>query len=439
MEHWDVERLLQGVPPDQRAQVWAEVSGIEPLLRASKGLYEELVAKLQHAEKTEWMGDIARDAPRVGFPGAEPVDHEALARVLGAFCLWHPSVCYCQPMGFIAGFLLSQLSEEHTFFVMIRFHLFQCREYWSRGMIGWKVDEKILTDQLELELPALVEHLVKLGMVPAMVFTPWLQCLFVSHLDREAAARVWDLMICCGVHFVHSLTLALFRSVEQQLLAANSPMVVFQLLKCPIAAGQLEEVLREALAREPELKLHYTEQRHLCRTTVVAGVRELFERHYRTQWECPSLPAPAESPNSSPQPSPPLRGADGTLRRGSTALAKGHVERLQNVSKAHASPPPTPGSPVKSVGQSSVRARDDSVVRRTTGARAMTDELSLEIDQGLPEVLDDVEAVPDLKGHTGIDSPLGGQVIQITLLALCMLATICIIFWEFKGFHVTGA
>ena len=64
-------------------QVWAEVSGIEPLLRASKGdsaaslvdaalsglsglllllsgLYEELVAKLQHAEKTEWMGDIAR-------------------------------------------------------------------------------------------------------------------------------------------------------------------------------------------------------------------------------------------------------------------------------------------------------------------------------------------------------------------------------------------
>ena len=39
------------------------------------------------------------------------------------------------------------------------------------SLCGAPVDEEILTAQLELELPALVQHLVKLGMQPAMVPT----------------------------------------------------------------------------------------------------------------------------------------------------------------------------------------------------------------------------------------------------------------------------
>merc|ERR1712127_259450 len=91
-------QLALGIEPQHRAQVWLAVSGAAARCHRSGGLYPSLLERLSK-EKPHLSDDIDRDIPRA-FPMDTEfnTEHnlEKLRRVLYAFCLWHPSVYYCQ-------------------------------------------------------------------------------------------------------------------------------------------------------------------------------------------------------------------------------------------------------------------------------------------------------------------------------------------------------
>eukprot|EP00656_Telonema_subtile_P016719 TRINITY_DN18856_c0_g1_i1.p1 TRINITY_DN18856_c0_g1~~TRINITY_DN18856_c0_g1_i1.p1 ORF type:complete len:427 (-),score=53.86 TRINITY_DN18856_c0_g1_i1:272-1552(-) len=403
---WDMERLMQGVnPPDLRPQVWCQVSGIHVREVNNEGLYGQLLQlSEQGVLSEECAGDIDRDVPRVASNDVN--SQPALCRVLRAFCLWHPSVCYCQPLCFIGGFLLNILGEEHAFLGLVQLHISQCRGYWTRGMVGWKVDEKILTEQLKTTHPQLHSHISSLGVHPGMVFTPWIQTLFVSHTSLEDCARLWDVMLCSGVHFLHSVGLSAFRCNEARFMSAKSAPELFQIARVPIPEGELESVIREAVAMEPLIEMRYAQARAEIYSETRDEVKRLHSRHFREelQWH---EPPPEDYAHHMDLPDP-----GHLLRR--------QVEHLHT--KARCSPPATPTS--KTVGVS--RERVGSSVSTSRRAGVKTDPLSsceLDTERGLGELLSGGRKAIDAQNRTD------GYVLT-ALIGLCVVGMLFIYCFE---------
>lgn len=260
-ESWDIETLMGGITPtESRPQVWEQISGLDIRSEVYAMEYEAMLVRLdQGALSAECAGDIDRDVPRVNF--GEPLSQPALQRVLKAFCLWHPSVCYCQPLCFIAGFLLRCLNEERAFYGLIQLHISQCRGYWTRGMVGWKVDEQILGEYIRDSLPSVHAHLQSNRVQPAMVFTPWLQTLFVAHGEPSDCERLWDVMLAAGVHFLHAVAAVLFRRTQPALLQTSSAPEMFQLFARPLPPGEIDHLVKEAVAIEPAIHNRYKQVR----------------------------------------------------------------------------------------------------------------------------------------------------------------------------------
>ena len=100
---------------------------------------------------------------------------------------------------------------------------------------GCTVDELILSELIESKLARLHAHFGQLGLNSGMVHTlqfiwiltrpqivtPWLQTLFVAHLNREDALKLWGVMLISGVHFMHSAAMALLKINEDQLVLSR--------------------------------------------------------------------------------------------------------------------------------------------------------------------------------------------------------------------------
>lgn len=143
--------------------------GLTSIMMKNKGKYDDLVAKTQKNEEDSQLGDenktvwdaIERDLKRT-FPkhsmfreqqeektAEEPNDDEtkevqvptddsdanvikrdepygkqALRRLLRAYSIYDGEVGYCQGMNFIAGMLLTFMSEEESFWLMVGMYLY---------------------------------------------------------------------------------------------------------------------------------------------------------------------------------------------------------------------------------------------------------------------------------------------------------------------------
>eukprot|EP00658_Telonema_sp_P-2_P071153 TRINITY_DN60465_c0_g1_i2.p1 TRINITY_DN60465_c0_g1~~TRINITY_DN60465_c0_g1_i2.p1 ORF type:complete len:226 (+),score=41.32 TRINITY_DN60465_c0_g1_i2:77-754(+) len=157
--------------------------------------------------------------------------------------------------------------------------------YWTRGMIGWKVDERILTDYIERQLPGVFNHITSMGIQPGMVFTPWLQTLFVSHLPASTVVRLWDCMLGSAVHFLHAVAIAAFRRKSTQLLETRGACEVIKLFSQPFDPDNLDQVLEEALALESSVKEYFLQARELVYPEVVEAARDLHESHYKSAFD----------------------------------------------------------------------------------------------------------------------------------------------------------
>lgn len=134
--------------------------------------------------------------------GEGPI-HDALRRMLCAFCVEHPVDTYLQSMNFIAGFMLlvfGREGEERAFwcFELLCAHMFA--GYYTCDMATLRGDCDLLRTLLEERKPALSAHLMHLGGVDiAALFVPrWLLCMYLNCFPTDIVVRVWDAMITEG-------------------------------------------------------------------------------------------------------------------------------------------------------------------------------------------------------------------------------------------------
>ena len=193
-----------GVPESLRCAVWTACSGAmtkkkEALTVLSLDQSDALelsyhfFVKQGLTLKNEASGVIEVDVPRTG---CEEALFEPVRRVLLAFAAKNPELGYCQSMNFIAAALLRYCDEESAFWILCSLLEDILPEgYYTRNMVGIRVDMLVLNSLVMRYLPNLHKHLSEHNVDLSPVSMNWFLCLYVNTLPANARDRVLDCLL----------------------------------------------------------------------------------------------------------------------------------------------------------------------------------------------------------------------------------------------------
>ena len=241
-QHRDWERVSKavraGVPPALRCAVWSTCSGAigkksqvaAELGQTPDSLYPSFTAQgllLQN----EASGVIDVDVPRTGCAEALL---EPLRRVLLAFAVKNPQIGYCQSMNFIVATLLEFCDEESAFWILCSLVEDMLPEnYYTRNMVGVRVDMLVLTSLVKLHLPILHAHLVEHDIDLSPFTMGWFLCLYVNTLPNPSLHRVLDCLLHEGSKVLFRTALAILQLLESCLLGVHSVAKAYEILRSP--------------------------------------------------------------------------------------------------------------------------------------------------------------------------------------------------------------
>jgi hypothetical protein len=140
--------------------------------------------------------DSAMDAA-LAIPGAGDV-HDALRRLLRAFCVAHPELGYLQSMNFVAAFqllVMSRREEEAAFWAFEALVTRFLRGYYAPDMGILRVDCAVVNGLLGVRMPALAGHLEEVGLDLTLFLPRWLLCVFLNCFPADITVRVWDCVL----------------------------------------------------------------------------------------------------------------------------------------------------------------------------------------------------------------------------------------------------
>ena len=132
---------------------------------------------------------------------------DALRRVLRAYSLYDSDIGYCQGMNFVTAMMLTFLSEEEAFWLLVvvmNNKPYKLRELFAEDMRGTLELLYIAEKLIKQFVPKLAKHLETEGLHVSMFITPWLLTLYTSTFPFDLVVRVWDsfLVEVCGLLFV---------------------------------------------------------------------------------------------------------------------------------------------------------------------------------------------------------------------------------------------
>lgn len=239
-----------GVPESLRCAVWTACSGAmtkkkEALTVLSLDQSDALelsyhfFVKQGLTLKNEASGVIEVDVPRTG---CEEALFEPVRRVLLAFAAKNPELGYCQSMNFIAAALLRYCDEESAFWILCSLLEDILPEgYYTRNMVGIRVDMLVLNSLVMRYLPNLHKHLSEHNVDLSPVSMNWFLCLYVNTLPANARDRVLDCLLHEGSKVLFRVALALLRFMEPALLSAHGVAAVYDMLRSPALEDDLVE------------------------------------------------------------------------------------------------------------------------------------------------------------------------------------------------------
>ncbi|XRB15727.1 Rab-GAP TBC domain-containing protein [Pseudoscourfieldia marina] len=172
--------------------------------------YDDALACAKHLSP-ELVECITRDLHRT-FP-EHPLlrakhGQTALLRVLTAFAAYDPETNYCQGMGFLAGMLLTRVTEPDAYMLLCRYMR------GARGLYGSSMaDVAPLLDKLEAvatrRQPELMLRLHQLGISPAIYASSWFLTCFACSMPLAFAERVMDMCLLSNEPLIVLLRVAL--------------------------------------------------------------------------------------------------------------------------------------------------------------------------------------------------------------------------------------
>jgi Rab-GTPase-TBC domain len=157
--------------------------------------------------------------------GMLPPGQAALRRVLLAL-----SRCtadgYCQSHNYLAAWCLlvfTPAREEDAFWTLRAVLEQRCApDTFGAHLKGMHVELGTLGRLAAAKLPRVASRLAALEVVPSLYATDWMLCLFVGVLPTETALRVWDAFLAEGLKMWHRVALALLKTGQAAVLAADN-------------------------------------------------------------------------------------------------------------------------------------------------------------------------------------------------------------------------
>lgn len=156
----------------------------------------------------ELAHEIDRDVHRTTIIGEE--SWAPLRRVLLAYALKNRDIRYCQGMHILAALLLKYLTEETAFWSLAV--LLECLlpEYHVSSMIGLHMDCAVLEKLLGERNPALLEHLVAMGINMQVICTKVSSVNFDDELRFRHIAGVYIQIFRC-YSYSNNIQIFIFR------------------------------------------------------------------------------------------------------------------------------------------------------------------------------------------------------------------------------------
>ena len=241
-QHRDWERVSKavraGIPPALRCAVWSTCSGAigkksqvaSELGEMPDSLYPSFASQGSSLQNEASLV-IDVDVPRTGCAEALL---EPLRRVLLAFAFKNPQIGYCQSMNFIVAALLEHCDEESAFWIFCSLVEDMLPEnYYTRNMIGVRVDMLVLNSLVKSYLPTLHAHLVEHEVDLAPFTMGWFLCLYVNTLPSPSLHRVLDCLLHEGSKVLFRTALSILRLLESCLLDVRSMAKVYEILRSP--------------------------------------------------------------------------------------------------------------------------------------------------------------------------------------------------------------
>ena len=226
-----------------RAEQWPRACGASTSRREFTGHFHALVElRSDETHALEVCAQIEKDLPRVGgaFDGLDltpgGVAWNALRRVLLAFASHAPEVGYVQSMHSIAAFLLlAGVDEEDAFWCLVTLVQEVVPGYFSSGMLGAKLDQRVFSQLLRERLPAVGLHVAALAaddIIAAIMSSQWLLTLFVNVLPTRVTMELWDEVFSC-VHRapLFAACIALLEPNAEDILATTEMGEAIELLQ----------------------------------------------------------------------------------------------------------------------------------------------------------------------------------------------------------------
>mmetsp|Transcript_24162 Transcript_24162/g.37125 ORF Transcript_24162/g.37125 Transcript_24162/m.37125 type:complete len:135 (+) Transcript_24162:1185-1589(+) len=131
--------------------------------------------------------------------------HESITRVLKAFAMYRPDICYVQGMSYIAAIVLLHTEDQYKGFVtfsnlmlkypVMPFYTFN-DEFVTKCL-------QLFKQLFQLNLPELCEHFEMEEIKPRQYVYKWFMTLFSTTLPLKLATHVWDLYFLDGIFILY--------------------------------------------------------------------------------------------------------------------------------------------------------------------------------------------------------------------------------------------
>ncbi|RMX42088.1 hypothetical protein pdam_00001221 [Pocillopora damicornis] len=164
--------------------------------------------------------DIDRTFPdNIRFSSTQDDLRPALLNVLIAYAKHNPRIGYCQGLNYIAGLMLLIVNKEEAAFWLLDVIVGNLLpDYYAKDMLGLQIEQETLREVVRLKLPALFEHIEKLGVSYTIFSTKWFICLYIDVLPIETVLRIWDCLFYEGSKVILRVALTLLSLNEEKLM-----------------------------------------------------------------------------------------------------------------------------------------------------------------------------------------------------------------------------
>lgn len=192
-------------------------------------IYQQLVLCEPSDQSLQHIQVIQRDVHRTrmihasSFGTVEQAD-TALLNVLSAYAKHDPHTGYCQGMNMIVAYMLTQVSEEHAYWILYQLmtnKYYNLRTVYAIDLNGILLFKYQFQQLFQHYLPELYHHFIQHDITLDICIEWWMTLFTLQAMPRNVLGRIWDLYLVDGFKALHRITLSILSQSSDTLLSSD--------------------------------------------------------------------------------------------------------------------------------------------------------------------------------------------------------------------------